>query len=146
MTEAKIGSEDRPVAPGAIHRRLIAVYRDVQAGRLDDALILIDPDVIDHPGGSQGDVVGRNAWREKWALMATTDFAKASMTIEENLEVGETSVTRYTVRGTDSASGRPYEVAAMDMIKVRHGRVVEHWSFLDAAAIRHQVSNPTPQR
>ena|SRR5437762_1438739 len=140
MTEVGTQSEDRRLTAGEVHRRLVAAYGDVQTGRLDEALKLIDADVIDHRGGSQGDFVGRDAWRDKWALIATTDLAKVSMTIEENLEVGETSVNRYTVRGIDSASGRLYEVAGMDMVKVRHGRVVEHWTFLDAAAIRHQVS------
>lgn len=127
--------------PAELHRRLVESYGDILAGRLDGPLALIDPDVIDHRGGAAGDHKGRDAWRQKWERMATAEdgFHDISVTIEQNVESGDTSVNRYTSRGTHTASGKRYEVLGMDMIRVRDGRLVEHWALQDSTAIRHQL-------
>jgi ketosteroid isomerase-like protein len=52
---------------------------------------------------------------------------------------GDVSASRYTLRGTDIASGRSYEVTGLDMIRVREGRLVEHWALLGSSAMRHQL-------
>lgn len=62
-----------------------------------------------------------------------------SVTIEQNVASGGVSTNRYTLRGTDVASGRSYEVTGLDMIRVRNGRIVEHWALLDSSAMRHQL-------
>jgi ketosteroid isomerase-like protein len=62
-----------------------------------------------------------------------------SVTIEHNVASGSFSVNRYTVRGTHTASGRHYEVTGMDMIRVRDGKLAEHWAVLDSTAMRHQL-------
>jgi ketosteroid isomerase-like protein len=121
---------------GEVHRALIALH---QNGRFDEALQLIDPDAIDHRGGAEGDVVGRSAWREKWIRAAGTDFGRASLVIDENIEASDTSVNRYTVRGRDSSSGKPFAVTAIDMVKVRDGRVTEHWALFDVSGLQHQL-------
>lgn len=61
------------------------------------------------------------------------------MTIEHNVASGDTSVNRYTLRGTHTASGRRYEILGLDMVRVRNGKVVEHWALLDADAMRAQL-------
>ena len=125
--------------PSEIHRRLVESYDEILAGRLDDLLELIDPDVIDHRGGSLGDYRGRDAWRQKWENLSDSRFHDISVTIEQNVEDGDISVNRYTSRGIHSASGRRYEVLSMDMVRVRDGKVVEHWALRDSNAIRHQL-------
>jgi ketosteroid isomerase-like protein len=127
------------LSPAEVHRRLIEHYDEILAGRLDDALALIDPEVIDHRGGRQGDHYGRDAWRQKWEQMGDTEFHDVSVTVEQNVVSGDTSVNRYTSRGTHTASGRRYEVLSMDMIRVRNGRVVEHWALRDSTALRQQL-------
>jgi ketosteroid isomerase-like protein len=131
--------------PAEVHRRLVEMYPEILANRLDDALALIDPDVIDHRGGSQGDHHGRDAWRKKWEGMAAPgDFHDVSVTVEQNVVDGDTSVNRYTTRGTHTATGRRYEVVGMDMIRVRDGRLVEHWAVLDADGMRYQLGLTNP--
>ena len=122
-----------------VHRRLVAAYPEILAGRLDDALSLIDPEVIDHRGGVEGDHHGRDAWRRKWERMTVIGFRDVSVTVEQNVAAGDTSVNRYTSRGTHPASGRRYEVVSMDMIRVRDGMVVEHWALRDQAAMADQL-------
>jgi hypothetical protein len=98
------GTEDTVHAgPGEVHRRIVEQFLE---GQLEDALALIDPEVIDHRGGTEGDHRGRNAWRQKWELIsAGSPFHDVSVTIEQNIVSGDTSVNRYTVRGTHTASG-----------------------------------------
>jgi ketosteroid isomerase-like protein len=130
-------------APSAaeVHRRLVESYPEVLAGRLEGPLELIDPDVVDHRGGTQGDHRGRDAWRRKWERAATggDGFHDVSVTLEQNVESGDTSVNRYTSRGTHTATGRRYEVVGIDMVRVRDGRLVEHWAVRDSTAVRHQL-------
>ncbi|WP_112277296.1 ester cyclase [Lentzea terrae] len=126
--------------PGEIHRRCVESFAEVLEGRLEDALELIAPEVVDHRGGTQGDHRGREAWRQKWERMsASSEFHDVSVTIEQNVVSGDTSVNRYTLRGTRTDSGRRYEVLGMDMVRVRNGRIVEHWALLDADAMRDQL-------
>ncbi len=140
MTEHAGGAtKTATTGPAAIHRRLVAAYDQVLAGRLDAALALIDPNVIDHRGGLEGDHHGLDAWRRKWERAGHSGFHDVSATIEHNVESGDTSVNRYTLRGTHTASGRRYEVLGMDMVRVRNGKVIEHWALLDQGAMRAQL-------
>jgi ketosteroid isomerase-like protein len=140
-------SPARPDSPAEVHRRLVELYPELMAtGHLDAGLALIDPDVVDHRGGTQGDHRGRAAWQQKWERLAAggnvvTDM---SVTVEQNVAAGDTSVNRYTSRGTDPATGRRYAVTSMDMVRVRDGRVIEHWAVMDATAIRHQLAAAGP--
>lgn len=135
------GAEDTAgPGPGEIHRRSVESYAQVLEGRLEDALKLIDPEVVDHRGGTQGDHRGRDAWRQKWESMsAGSAFHDVSLTIEQNVVSGDTSVNRYTLRGTHTDSGRRYEVLIMDMVRVRNGLIVEHWVLRDEDAMRDQL-------
>ncbi|MDH6708791.1 ketosteroid isomerase-like protein [Kitasatospora sp. MAA19] len=135
------GTEDTAHAgPGEVHRRIVESYAQILEGRLEDALTLVDPEVVDHRGGMEGDHRGRDAWRQKWERMsAGSAFHDVSVTIEQNIVCGDTSVNRYTSRGTHTASGRHYEVLSMDMVRVHNGRIVEHWALRDADAMRNQL-------
>lgn len=138
---AQVGSATETVAdgPAEIHRRLVAHFDDILASRFDDALSLIDPDVVDHRGGLEGDHLGLDAWRQKWERASDNGFHDLPVTIEQNVESGDASVNRYTIRGTHTASGRRYEVFGLDMIRVRSGKLVEHWALLDVDAMRDQL-------
>jgi ketosteroid isomerase-like protein len=132
---------DQETAASVVHRQLVEAYPAILAGELEGPLELIDPDVIDHRGGRSGDDGGRDAWRQRWELAGRDDgeFHDLSVTIEQNVTAGEMSVNRYTTRGTHTATGRTYAVLGMDMVRVRDGRVVEHWAVRDSTAIRHQI-------
>jgi ketosteroid isomerase-like protein len=124
-----------------VHRRILELYLAVVAGAApDEAMELIDPNVIDHRGGPAGDHHGRAAWRERWQALASQEFRDLSATVEQNVATADTSVNRYTLRGTHIESGRGYEIAGLDMIRVRDGRIVEHWAFADWSLMRHQLA------
>lgn len=137
MTSSPDGCQPaRQAGPGDVHRRIVEAGN---AGRRDEGLALIDPDVLDHRGGSSGDHRGIDAWREKWEHLYD-GLQDVSATIEHNVEAGDTSVNRYTLRATHTASGRSYEIQGLDMIRVRNGKLVEHWALADLAAMHHQLS------
>jgi ketosteroid isomerase-like protein len=125
---------------GEVHRRIVEQWDAVLAGRMDDALALLDPDVIDHRGGSEGDHIGVDAWREKWEGFAVPGaFDEVGVTIEQNVVAGDTSANRYTSRGRHIETGRRYAVTGLDMVRVRDGRIVEHWALMDLSAMRVQI-------
>jgi predicted ester cyclase len=128
-------NDARPASAAQVHRRIVEL---TGAGRWAEALALIDPDVLDHRGGTSGDHRGLAAWKEKWEHMYD-GLRDVSVTIEHNLASGDFSANRYTLRGTHTAAGRSYEVTGLDMIRVQDGRLAEHWALLDSAAMQHQL-------
>jgi predicted SnoaL-like aldol condensation-catalyzing enzyme len=121
--------------PADVHRRIVEA---ANTGRYEDGLALIDPEVLDHRGLGPGDHRGIAAWRDKWAHM-NDGFHNASATIEHNVAAGDTSVNLYTLRATHTATGRSYEIQGLDMVRIRDGRLVEHWGFADWPAMRRQL-------
>jgi predicted SnoaL-like aldol condensation-catalyzing enzyme len=128
--------EAAAAGPAEVHQRVVEL---VNAGRKAEALAFIDPEVIDHRGGASGDFHGLTAWKDKWDRMDGSPSG-FSATLECNVASGEFSANRYTLRGTDAASGRSYEVTGLDMVRVRDGKIVEHWALPDLAAMRHQLT------
>lgn len=132
-----------PTVPEAVdvHRRLLGHFDDILAGRLDAALALIDLEVVDHRGGRDGDHVGLAAWRDKWLRMSEPGqgLRDVSVVVDQNVAVGDTSANRYTMRALDVTTGRRYDVLGLDMIRVRDGKVVEHWALMDMDAVRAQL-------
>jgi predicted ester cyclase len=94
--------------------------------------------VLDHRGGTAGDHRGLAAWQQKWEHMYD-GLRNVIATVEGNVAAGDFSANRYTMRGTDAASGHSFEITGLDMIRVRDGRLVEHWALLDSAAMAHQL-------
>lgn len=131
--------DTRPPTAAEVHRRIVDLENE---GRALEGLAMVDPDVLDHRGGAIGDIKGITAMREKWEHMYDTR-RDVSLTIEENVSDGEISANRYTLRATDKATGKPYEVTCLDMVRIRNGKMVEHWALVDQAAKRHQLGLDT---
>jgi hypothetical protein len=72
--DPRVWRTSRVLGPGEVHHRLVEAWNDVLAGRVDEALELIDPEIVDHRGGAEGDHVGREAWRRKWEGFADLPF------------------------------------------------------------------------
>ena len=123
------------ISAAAVHRRVVDLF---SAGREAEALALIAPDVIDHRGGVSGDHHGIAAWQAKWEHMYD-GLQDVSVTLENNIAAGDFSANRYTLRATDASSGRSCEVTGLDMVRIRDGKLAEHWALMDSSAMRHQL-------
>lgn len=125
-----------------VHQALVGLT-PFTAESVAEGLRYIDPDVVDHRGGTFGDHHGIDAWRDKWEMMARgeffADFRDVAVRVEQNVSDGEISVNRYTSSGTQISTGRRYAVTSMDMIRVQDGRVVEHWALQDVTAKAAQL-------
>ncbi|NUS08759.1 MAG: SnoaL-like domain-containing protein [Nonomuraea sp.] len=114
----------------------VAVVRAIIAARenddLDESLRHIAPDSLD-----QGSRVSREDWRRKWEHMRA-GCPDMEVTTEHSVENGEWVANRYTIRGTHTGdffgqppTGERFEIRGMDMVRVRDGRLVEHWAFAE---------------
>jgi predicted ester cyclase len=116
-------------SPKAVVRAIIDAR---ERGDIDAALELIAPESVD-----QGRPATRADWRAKWAgiLAGSPDF---QVITEHSITDDEWVSNRYTIRGTHTGdffgappTGKRFETSGMDMVRVRDGRLVEHWTFSD---------------
>lgn len=66
--------------------------------------------------------------------------------IEDVIAEGEKVLVRLRVQGTHGgdlmgvpASGRPIDIAVLDLFQFRDGRLVEHWALLDNLGLLRQI-------
>jgi predicted ester cyclase len=73
-------------------------------------------------------------------------FPDATMEIHEQLAERDLVATRKTFRGTHLGelwnlppTGNRVEFEFIDIFRVSEGRLIEHWTSMDLAALRHQM-------
>lgn len=115
--------------PAAVVRAIIAGRED---GDLATSLRYIAPDSLD-----QGRRVSPEDWRRKWEYMRA-GCPDMEVITEHSVEDGEWVANRYTIRGTHTGdffgqapTGERFEISGMDMVRVRDGRLIEHWAFAE---------------
>ena len=66
--------------------------------------------------------------------------------IEDVIAEGEKVLVRLTIRGTHGGdlmgippTGRPIEVAVLDLFHIRGGKLAEHWALLDNLGLLRQL-------
>ena len=114
----------------------------------------IAADAIDHnppPGtsGTQGDLEGF----KKWLTAFRAAFPDLKVTLDEVIAEGDLVVFRNTMTGTQKgeymgmpASGKAISVEAIDIVRVKDGKMVEHWGQLDAMGMMQQLgAMPSPK-
>jgi ketosteroid isomerase-like protein len=109
------------LSPAEVLEQMTDAYN---RGDYDAGLELIDPQAIDHsaPGGPSSDLV---AWRGRWE-QARADVPDLQVEVEQVLVDGDMVARRLRTRGL--RDGQPVEMRGMDMVRVRDGRLVEHWA------------------
>lgn len=125
---------DQPsLRPGDVVRGVTEAYI---AGDLDRGLEFIAPDAVDHSSfagtvpGVAGTVLGLDAWRKRWEAMRA-EVPDLKVTVERTVEAGDTVARLLTTRGT--RDGQVFELSGMDIVRVRDGRIVEHWAVAGSA-------------
>jgi steroid delta-isomerase-like uncharacterized protein len=118
----------------AVIRRFV---EEVQNGQDFDAYDeLNDPDFVNlsSPPGVPADRAGGKVFLQAFAQA----YPDATFTIEQMIAEGDQVVTKKTMSGTNTgdfagipATGKPVTFQYVDIMRVRDGRIVEHWNILD---------------
>jgi predicted ester cyclase len=115
------------------------------AGRTEVIAEVMSADVVEHQFGLAS--TGAEAHeRVRRAAQQVHDLAPdIRYTIEDWAERDDITWVRATGRGTHTgdffgpASGRPFEITVIDVVRVRDGKVTEHWGVPDRFALMAQT-------
>lgn len=134
---ARDADRGAPVGPGEVVERMVEAHN---AGDLDGAMGFLAADAVNHGPPPTADIA---AWRRTW-VDARARFPDLQARIEQTVVEGDTVCHRYVLTGTDSGgdapTGRRFEVIGLDMVRVRDGKVVEHWALMDAVGMAAQLA------
>jgi predicted GIY-YIG superfamily endonuclease/predicted ester cyclase len=122
-------------------------YQEVLAGEnLDLIDELTTEDFVDHEEGLPGQPAGREGVKFFVAAMRAAFSDLRLTTIEPTLSQGDLEAARTIVSGTHTGEfmGLPptnnsVEFESMDIIRVRDGKVAEHWGVTDVMALMQQL-------
>ncbi|TAL38588.1 MAG: hypothetical protein EPN93_04590 [Spirochaetes bacterium] len=106
------------------------------AGDYDTAQSYIHPEAINHGPPPTDGVVG---WRQSWEN-AKAMFPKMHTHIEATVAQGDMVCHRYKVSGT-AANGKEFSFLGLDMVRVKDGKVIEHWALGDFAGLNAQIAD-----
>jgi steroid delta-isomerase-like uncharacterized protein len=113
-------------------------------GRIEAIDELVAPDAVDH-AALPGMPPGREGIKRR-AAMIRSAFPDFQIIVEDQVAEGDRVAGRYTMRGTHQGdlmgippTGKPVSIIAMDVIRVRDGRLVEHWGQIDMLGMMQQL-------
>jgi len=124
------------------YRRMIEeVFNQGNLAVVDE---LVAADAVDHSG-----MPGRPPGPEgvKWAAaMFRAAFPDLHYQVEDQVAEGDLVANRFTVHGTQQSAfmgipptGKQATVSGMDIIRVRDGKMVEHWVQMDTLGLMQQL-------
>lgn len=102
---------------------------------------LFEPDFVEHQFGLKDTIPGMQSDVE--GLHAS--FPDFNLTIEDIVSSGDMVWARMTGRGTNTGgmfgppNGKKFEITVFDQVRVRNGKVVEHWGSPDRFAMMAQL-------
>ena len=128
--------------PKDLVRRFVDEY---QTGADHRALAeLLDPDVIDH-SRPPGVAPGAEGVQEQFDMFRAA-FTGFRAEILDQIAQGDKVVTRKLLRGTHTGpfqgiepTGREVEIHVIDIVRVKDGRIVEHWNCVDRLGLLAQL-------
>jgi predicted ester cyclase len=131
------------VAPLEVMRRMFD--EGFATGNGDVVDELCSPDLVDHQFGLAGQ--GEQAREHVRAAMRDvhTAFPDIRFTIEDSVLDGDRIWVRARGQGTATGpyfgppSGRPVDFCVIDIARITHGQIVEHWGVPDRFAVLAQT-------
>jgi predicted ester cyclase len=133
------------------NKRVVANFVEVCQNQHDLAAAdeIFHPDFMNHyaPEGRQMAPTPRPAGGfQAFYGMLLRAFPDATMEINEQLAEGDLVATRKTLRGTHRGeiwslppTGNRVELEFIDIFRIRDGKLAEHWTSMDIAALRKQM-------
>jgi len=121
------------------------MYDEVfSGGKLDLIDEIVHDDFVEHEE-MPGVPTDKEAPRVFVAMMRT-GFPDLQATIEDIVEENETIVVRARMRGTHDGelmgippTGNKVDFTAMDMVRFKDGKAIEHWGVTDTMAMMQQL-------
>ena len=131
-----------PDDPKAVVREFV---KDVQNdGNIEAASQYIAADVVDH-SAMPGLPPGLDGAKAIFSLIRT-GFPDHDAEIHDQVSEGEKVVTRKSFTGTHEGeflgvppTGRRVTIDVIDIVRVRDGRIVEHWNIVDLLGALRQM-------
>lgn len=105
---------------------------------------LLDPDVVDH-SLPPGIAAGAEGVRQQFDGFRAA-FPDFRATILDQIAEGDLVVTRKVFHGTHRGelegippSGCEVEIQVIDIVRIRNGRIAEHWNVVDRLGLMQQL-------
>ena len=145
-------SRNPEVPPDAelVARRLID--EGFTQGRLDVCDELIADDIVEHQDYGPGHAPGAAGVKAVVTSLRRA-FSDFKLEIEDLVVAGDIVWTRNVATGTHDGSymghppsGRRFRIDVFDVMRVRGGRVIEHWGVPDRLGVLVQLGAVTPLR
>jgi steroid delta-isomerase-like uncharacterized protein len=128
--------------PRAVVRRFVEEYQTL--GKVEVAEALLAPDFVDH-AAAPGMPAGREGVKRLFAAFRAA-FPDFRAVIHDQIEEGDKVVTRKTFHGTHrgelmgvAPTGKTVAFDVIDIVRVRDGRMCEHWNVVDQLALLRQL-------
>jgi steroid delta-isomerase-like uncharacterized protein len=128
--------------PKAIVRNFVEQYQDQRDTRAFAEFL--SADVVDHtpmPGTSPGAEGVRQVFQMLWTALPDMHVEVHQMVAE-----GDIVVTRKSFVGTHSGelfgvppTGKDVHLDLIDIVRVRDGKIVEHWNIVDSMGLMQQL-------
>ena len=127
---------DTQTAKNSSNNRM--VYKAIETGDVSGLDSVMTPDIIDHEGGMDGkDIVGRDSVKARLADMHNhfTDL-RMDVVSESTADNGYNFVlVKMTGTAKDASMhmtpGTKLNSTSVDVVKLKDGKAVEHWYFVD---------------
>ena len=136
------------VSPETVARRLIE--EGFNEGDLEVAHELTAPDLVEHQDFGPAHPPGGDGVRAVIASLRRA-FPDFRLTIDDLVVGGDAAWLRMVATGTNHGSfmghaptGRPMRADVFDIIRVRDGRMVEHWGVPDRLGVLFQLGLVQP--
>ena len=125
--------------PDAVLRRLID--EGFTGGRLEVADEVIDPAMVEHQDYGADHAAGADGVKAVIGSLRRA-FPDFRLEIEDVAVAGDVAWSRNVATGTNDGSfmghpptGRPMRIDVIDVVRVRDGRIVEHWGVPDRLGV-----------
>jgi len=117
----------------------------INRGNVDVVDEVIAPNIVDHEPLPLGFPEGREGVKHYFRAIRQA-FPDLKATIEDEVTQGDKLVVRSTWRGTHRgdylgipATGKQVDFEVIDIVRVRDGKVVEHWGVGDNLRLLQQL-------
>jgi predicted ester cyclase len=126
----------------AVIRRFVEEVQNRKSSAAYDELN--DPEFVNHsaPPGVPSDREGGKMYL--WGFYGA--FPDSRWTIDDMIAEGDRVATKKTMTGTHTgdlgdipASGNPVTIQYVDIMRLRDGRIIEHWLCMDQLAFLQQI-------